>query len=177
MSAVAARNTAPGLSPVVTLRLLAAASTDGEQPLFEPEYEQLILPLEWVRVVARPKPPKPPTAPKPVPELPDPKAWAVHITQAALEVLVGRRSAGQLARHIDPRAASALANYAAQYEVRRKRVRTLPPPRISSAHVDSPRPGAAEVTVVFFDGERFRAIAARLDAKQQRWTLTSFTIL
>lgn len=175
MSTSAARNAGPGQSAIVTLRLLAAATTDVD-PERERDFEQLTLPLEWVRVVT---PRLRPVALAPVrtAELPEPRAWALRITQAALEVLVGRRSAGQLARHIDARAASSLANHASQYEVRRRRERTLPPPRITSVQVHQPHPDAAEVTIVIQDGERFRAIAMRMEVKAARWIVTAFSIL
>ena len=179
MTALAVRSAAPGLSPVVTLRLLAASTPEPKGALLEDEYEQLVLPLEWVRAV-RDHPPLPtkPIAPPPA-ELGDPRPWAARLGVAAFEILLGRRPASQLGRHIDARVAASLAAHATQYELLRKRRGNQPArqPQLASVKAFMPHSEAAEVTLVMHDGERFRAVAMRLDAHGTKWIVTAFDIL
>ena len=179
MSALAVRATAPGLSPVVTLRLLAASTPEPKGTFIDDEYEQLVLPLEWIRAVRDhpPAPPKP-KAPQPT-ELPDPRPWAARIGVAAFEILLGRRPASQLAKHIDARVAASLASHATQYELQRRRRGNQPvrQPQLSSVQAFRPHSEAAEVTLVMHDGDRFRAVAMRLDAHGTKWIVTAFHIL
>ena len=93
--AAAIRNSAPGCSPVVTLRLLANSDAGKPQTIDEPE--QLSLPFDWVWLAKPPRvePPPPPA------ERVDPKQWGSRIALAAFEVMLGRRPAAQLARYIE----------------------------------------------------------------------------
>ena len=168
--AAAIRNSAPGCSPVVTLRLLANSDAGKPQTIDEPE--QLSLPFDWVWLAKPPRvEPPPPTA-----ERVDPKQWGSRIALAAFEVMLGRRPAAQLARYIDQRAAMSLSGHAQQYVFQRKRAKPVGQgtPQISSVHIQQPHQDAAELTVVVHDGMRFRAVGMRLSARDTTWICTAF---
>ncbi len=172
MSAATAarREFAPSGSPIATLRLLASAATPPAHLL--EDAEQLTLPFEWAWTIPR-KVER--VAQIPV-ERPDPKLWGGRIVQAAFEIMLGRRPAGQLARHIDAPTASVLALHSSRYDLARRRSRTLQQarPRVTSVHLFQPHDDAAEVTAVVHDGERFRAVAMRLNARGTQWVATAF---
>lgn len=171
--AAALRDSVPGCSPVVTLRLLANSDAGKPQVIDEPE--QLILPFDWAWLVVPPRV-EPPAAPA---DRLDPKQWAARIALATFEVLLGRRPAAQLARHIDQRTAAALATHASAYGRRRQQQRGGPvaTPQIASTRIQQPHPDAAEVTIVLHDGYRFRAVAMRLTARNTAWICTAFDIV
>lgn len=170
--AAALRTSAPGCSPVVTLRLLANSDAGAPQTVDEPE--QLVLPFDWAWLVQPPRV----ELPAPPPERLDPKQWGARIALATFEVLLGRRPAAQLGRYIDQRTASSLATHAGQYARKRQQVRsvTVASPQVTSTRVQQPHPDAAEVTVVMHDGYRFRAVALRLTARNTSWVCTAFEI-
>lgn len=170
--AAALRDSVPGCSPVITLRLLANSDAGTPQLIDEPQ--QLTLPFDWVWLA---QPPRVELPPPPV-ERVDPQRWGARITLAAFEVMLGRRPAGQLARYIDPRTASSLATHASQYARRRLQTKSvaIANPQITSSRVQQPHPDAAEVTVVLHDGYRFRAVGLRLTARNTTWICTAFEI-
>lgn len=173
MSAAAAlRDSAPGCSPVITLRLLANSDAGKPQTVDEPE--QLILPFDWVWSV---KPPRV-EVPAPPPDRVDPKQWGARIALATFEVLLGRRPAAQLARYIDHRTAGALATQAAAYARKRQQSRSsgIATPQVTSTHIQQPHVDAAELAIVLHDGYRFRAVAMRLTARNTAWVCTAFEI-
>ena len=171
-TAAALRDSVPGCSPVVTLRLLANSDAGVPQIIDEPE--QLILPFDWAWLVVPPRV-EPPTPP---PERIDPRQWAARITLATFEVLLGRRPAAQLARYIDQRTAATLATHASVYARRRAAARGAKPvtPQITSTRIQQPHPEAAEATIVLHDGYRFRAVAMRLTGRNTSWVCTAFEI-
>lgn len=157
-------------SPVATLRLLAAAGTPPAQLLEDPE--QLPLPFEWSWTFPSKVAPAPPSIVK----RPDPGTWGGRILLAAFEIMLGRRPAGQLARHIDAPTAAVLAMHSSRYDLARRRGRPQQQahPRITSVHTFQPHDDAAEISAVVHDGERFRAVAIRLNARGAQWITTAF---
>lgn len=171
-SAAALRDSVPGCSPVVTLRLLA--NSEKGTPLVVDEPEQLILPFDWVWSVPSPKPEPPAKAVERI----DASKWGARIALATFEVLLGRRPAAQLARYIDHRTAGSLATHASTYARRRKLVKSVvvAAPHVTSTRAQQPHDDAAEVTIVLHDGYRFRAVAMRLTARGTAWVCTAFEI-
>lgn len=170
--ASALRNSAPGCSPIVTLRLLANSDAGKPQSFEEPE--QLTLPFDWVWLV---KPPRVEPPPPPADRV-DPKRWGARIALAAFEVMLSRRPAAQLARYIDQRTAQSLAAHAQQYAFARKHAKLTGQgnPQVSSVHLQQPHADAAELSIVIHDGTRFRAVAMRLTARDTTWVCTAFEI-
>ncbi len=168
--ATARRDISVGCSPVVTLRLLAMADEAHSTLVDEPE--QLVLPLEWAWSVPRPAP----AQPEPARQLPDAKQWGGRITQASFEIMLGSRPAGQLARLVDARTLHVLALHTSKYSIARKRHpgTVLARPRICSLRCFQPHAEAAEISAVVHDGERYRAVALRLNARGNQWLATAF---
>ena len=171
-AATALRDSVPGCSPVVTLRLLANSDIGTSQTIDEPE--QLILPFDWAWSV------KPRVIPEPVaPEQRvDPKSWGTRIALATFEVLIGRRPAAQLARYIDHRTAGSLATHAGVYARKRAQMKSsnIATPQVTSTHIQQPHADAAELSIVVHDGYRNRAVAMRLSARGSAWVCTAFEI-
>ncbi len=100
------------------------------------------------------------------------QAWAARFAQATVEVLGGDRPVTQLLRWTSSRVYADLD--------RRARIlgRSGPPapgrqrtvrPQVHSVHVFQPAPTAAEVSVHVRHGHRSRALAARLERRNDRW--------
>lgn len=102
---------------------------------------------------------------------PDLERWAARFVQAAVEVITGDRSPAQLVRSTSPRVHLELS--------RRARVitRTTTPERrrrtarvqVRSVRAFCPAPDVAEVAVHLRHGERGRAVALRLEVRDDRW--------
>ena len=98
-------------------------------------------------------------------------AWAARFAQATVEVLGGDRPVTQLLRwtsavvysELDRR--TRILARTAPAPLRLRRVR----PQVCSVHVFCPGPASAEVSVHVRHGHRSRAIAARLERRQDRW--------
>jgi hypothetical protein len=98
--------------------------------------------------------------------LPEPEAWAARLIQAVLEMLVGRRPASQLQEWTSPIVLGELTGAAG------KRHWATPggsPPTVRSVRVSEPANGVAEVCAVVQRGERYFAVAARLEGLDGRW--------
>jgi uncharacterized protein DUF6459 len=101
----------------------------------------------------------------------DVQAWAVRFAQATVEVLGGDRPVTQLLRwtsgvvysELDRRTRILARTAPAPQRLRRVR------PQVRSVHVFRPGPACAEVSVHVRHGHRSRAIAARLERRQDRW--------
>lgn len=107
--------------------------------------------------------------------LPDPTALCCAVVRAAVEVVRGERTVGQLARWVSPEIYEALA--------RRARLVADGPGEIPARPVAVRRArvlrigdGVAEGTVVVQDGDRVRAAAARLEARRGAWRVVALEI-
>ena len=162
---------ATGCSPVLTLRLLAMADEACHSTTID-EPEQLVLPLEWAWSV----PVKADVIATSREERPDPRQWGGRVTLAAFEIMMGNRSANQLARLVDAKTLHVLAMYTTRIGLERKNQRNLLPgrPRLASVHCYQPNADAAEITAVVHDGVRFRAVAMRLSGRGGQWMTTAF---
>lgn len=98
--------------------------------------------------------------------LPDPAALGRRLVIAIIELATGRRSALHLNRHLAPAVLSGLARDAGRITRLGTEGR---PATLHSIHAASPADGVSELVAVVQVGERFRAIALRLEAKKGRW--------
>lgn len=98
--------------------------------------------------------------------LPEPEPWAARLIQAVLEMLAGRRRPAQLQEWMAPFLLASLSVAAG----RRRWTRPGgPPPSIRSVRVCEPADGVAEVCAVVQRGQRFFAVAARLEGLDGKW--------
>lgn len=106
------------------------------------------------------------------------RAWAGRFAQAVVEVIGGDRPVSQLLRCTSPRVYQEIGRRAqilARTAPATTRRRTLRP-QVRSVHVFQPTSQAAEVCVHVRHGERSRALAARLEKRDGRWTCTALTV-
>lgn len=122
--------------------------------------------------VVRGRPIAPPTAPLP---LPDPTALCCAVVRAAVEVLRGERTVGQLARWVAPEIYETLARRS-RLVADGPRPTTTRPVTVRRARVLRIGEGVAEGTVVVEDGDRVRAAAARLEARRGAWRVVALEI-
>lgn len=104
--------------------------------------------------------------------LPEPRLVALRLTQAIGEVLAGARPPGQLNRYTTWEVLQHLERAAA----RLRRWRVPGRPMVSSVHICRPRDGVAEVCAVVDTGARRRALALRLEARNDVWTCTALQV-
>lgn len=134
---------------------------------------QQALPLEFVLPTGCP------ASPPPVPDVVRTRSgiapWAARLAQAVLEVEAAERPVTQLGRWVAPDIYRRLDRRqqlrAGQVDPRRTRPRH--PEQVRSVHVCRPAPDVAEVTVVTAGGTRCRAMALRLERRQDRWLCTA----
>ncbi len=119
------------------------------------------------------------------------RAWAARLAQAVVEVVAGRRPASQLVRWTTPavqrdleRRARAVARVAGlpspasratgQVLGRPRATASRAPlhPQVRSVHVSRPGHDVAEVSVHVRFAQRSRALAMRLEHRQERWLCT-----
>ena len=110
------------------------------------------------------------------PTVPNPQPWAARYLQAVVEVLARQRPVSQLARWTSAevyRDLTRLQRLAAQPGQPPSR-----PPRqaVVSVRAYVVAPDAAEVAARITEGQRSRAIAARLDFRRGRWTCTALAV-
>jgi hypothetical protein len=99
-------------------------------------------------------------------ELPEPTVLARRLVIGVIETATGRRSASQLRHHTSPMVHAGLARDAGRIS----RLGTAHrPAALHSLHVTEPADGVAEVAAVLRVGDRFRALALRLEAMDGRW--------
>ncbi|MBN0041006.1 energy transducer TonB [Cellulosimicrobium cellulans] len=122
--------------------------------------------------VVRGRPLAPPTAPLP---LPDPTALCCAVVRAAVEVVRGERTVGQLARWVSPEIYETLARRSRLVADGPRRTTTRPV-TVRRARVLRIGDGVAEGTVVVEDGDRVRAAAARLEARRGTWRVVALEI-
>jgi hypothetical protein len=99
-------------------------------------------------------------------ELPEPTVLARRLVIGVIETVTGRRSASQLRQHTSPTVQAGLARDAGRIS----RLGTAQrPATLHSLHVIEPADGVAEVAAVLRVGDRFRALALRLEGLDGRW--------
>jgi hypothetical protein len=99
-------------------------------------------------------------------ELPEPTVLARRLVIGVIETATGRRSASQLRHHTSPTVQAGLARDAGRIS----RLGTARrPAALHSLHVTEPADGVAEVAAVLRVGDRFRALALRLEGLDGRW--------
>ena len=106
------------------------------------------------------------------------QAWAARFAQATVEVLGGDRPVAQLLRWTTARVYQDLdrrVRILARTAPAPQRLRTVRP-QVRSVHVFQPLPETAEVSVHVRHGHRSRAIAARLEQRNGRWTCVALQL-
>jgi hypothetical protein len=101
-------------------------------------------------------------------DLPEPSMWGRRMLIAVLEARAGRRSLKQVGTLLSPGVHAGLARDLARSGASRRRGE-LTDYRVRSIHVSEPADGVAELAAVVQVGERFRAVAARLEGLDGRW--------
>lgn len=99
-------------------------------------------------------------------ELPEPAAYARRLLIAVIETATGRRPASQLSQHTAPSVQAGLARDAGKISRLGSPAR---PATLHSVHLAEPADGVAEVAAVVRIGDRFRAVALRLEGLDGRW--------
>ena len=142
--------------------------------------EQLALPYEYdiapgVPAIP-PVSPIPPSTPNPFEGLPDPRVWTERLARACAEVAIGMRPPGQLKLHVERDELARLARRGqavlrhpssrAQQNVARIR-------KVTGVRACVVAAGIVETSAVLIGGERARAIAIRLEARDGRWLATT----
>jgi hypothetical protein len=111
--------------------------------------------------------------------IPSPQAWAGRYVQAVVEVIAHLRPVSQLARWTAADVYSELARLHRVASTRRRDdVDRSRPARqtVVSVRVVRLSPQVAEVAARVVEGERSRAVAARLDFRRGRWTCTALEV-
>ncbi len=106
------------------------------------------------------------------------RLWAAQFSQAVVEVVGGDRPVSQLLRWTSLRVYQEIdrrVRILGRTTVAPTRRRTLSP-QVRSVHVFHPRRDAAEVSVHVRHGHRSRAIAARLERRDDRWTCVALQL-
>jgi hypothetical protein len=99
-------------------------------------------------------------------ELPEAAAFARRFVIAVIETATGRRSAAQLSRYTSLGVQAGLSRDAGQLA----RLGTaFRPASVHSVHLAEPADGVAEVAAIVRTGDRFRAVALRLEGLDGRW--------
>jgi len=98
--------------------------------------------------------------------LPELNTFSRRLVIGIIEAATGRRSPGQLAQHTAPAVQAGLARDAGRI----RRLGTAQrPATLHSVHIIEPADGVAEVAAVVRVGDRFRALALRLEGLDGRW--------
>lgn len=146
---------------------------DDEQPgrhlsIVGPLDQPLPFDAEAALPARRSAPPPDPFAARPTgrDELPEPAVLARRLVIGVIETATGRRSASQLRHHTSPTVQAGLVRDAGRIS----RLGTARrPAALHSLHVSEPADGVAEVAAVLRVGDRFRALALRLEGLDGRW--------
>ncbi len=99
-------------------------------------------------------------------DLPEVNAFARRLVIGIIEAVTGRRSAAQLSPFTGPRVQAGLARDAGKITrlgTARRRA------TLHSVHISEPADGIAEVAAIVRLGDRFMAIALRLEGLDGRW--------
>lgn len=110
--------------------------------------------------------------------IPSPQAWAGRYVQAVIEVIAQQRPVSQLARWTAAGVYSELARLQRTASDSRRDADRPRPARqtVVSVRVVRIAADAAEVAARVVEGERSRAVAARLDFRRGRWTCTALAV-
>jgi hypothetical protein len=149
----------PVVEPHPALRVVPDAEPAAAGP------QQAVLPLELV-LPPRREPGLPPAAPAP-------RGFALRFTQAALEVVAGLRPPAQLQPWTSEDVHATLQHRHATAARSGGRPRRC---RVRSVHVATPVEGVAEVAAVIADGPRCRAVAFRMEGRDERWRVTALHV-
>jgi Family of unknown function (DUF6459) len=106
------------------------------------------------------------------------RAWAARFAQATVEVLGGDRPVSQLLRWTSTQVYADLdrrVRILGRTSPAPTRLRTIRP-QVQSVHVCRPTQRSAEVSVHVRHGQRSRAIAARLELRNGRWTCVALQL-
>lgn len=104
---------------------------------------------------------------------PAPRGFALRFTQAALEVTAGLRPPAQLQAWTSDEVHATLQHRHAAVLRSGRRSRHC---RVRSVHVSTPVHGVAEVAAVVGDGVRCRAVAFRMEGRNERWRVTALQL-
>lgn len=99
-------------------------------------------------------------------ELPDPGRWARRLLVAVLETRAGQRPPRQLSGYLSPSVQAGLMSSLNRVPAPAAGHRQV---TVTTVRVCEPAAGVAEISAVVFTGSRYRAIAARLEAVDERW--------
>jgi hypothetical protein len=100
-------------------------------------------------------------------ELPDPQMWISRFSQAAVEILAGRRSPLQMLRWTNRVVYAQLANRSGAIEQT---------PHVRRIRICEPADGIVEASVIALASDRCRAMALRFEGLDGRWICTAMTI-
>jgi hypothetical protein len=99
-------------------------------------------------------------------DLPELAAFARRLVIAIIETATGRRPAAQLRQHTAPAVLAGLARDAGKITRLGSAQR---PATLHSLHFAEPADGVAEIAAIVRVGDRFRALALRLEGLDGRW--------
>jgi hypothetical protein len=108
---------------------------------------------------------------------PEPRVWAQRFVSALVEVIDGDRPPAQLARWTSRAVFQSVTRYSqAAGRTRVRRRSRTGREQVASVRVSQPAEGAMEVSARIRCGDRFRALAARLDAVDGGWRCTALQL-
>lgn len=140
------------------------------EPLSEVTTGQAVLPLEAPTV---PAPHVAAPVRHPANGLPAPHDWALHFSQAALEVATGLRPPAQLQRWTTP---PVLASLTRRHALAQRGGGRPPRATVRSLRVCEPAASVGEVSAVVTDGPRVRALAFRMEGDGGRWRVSALEL-
>ena len=172
--------TTPLLNPALAPPTAARRPVVRRVPLLEPPYDDELVGARFQLVPQREELPFDEPAPRcfehefdffdpqPTPrrDLPEPERWATRFLQAVLETLAGCRPSVQLQEWTSPKVHAQVVGRASGRQWISS-ARALPVVR--SVRVGEPADGVAEVSAVVQRGQRYAAVAARLEGFDGRW--------
>jgi hypothetical protein len=103
----------------------------------------------------------------------DSHAWAARFMQAVIEVLSSERPLTQLIRWTDANVYADIASRRQRLAERSARVPRSGRPPVATVHVYQPAESVTEVAARVTTGNRSRAVAARLERRNDRWLCTA----
>ncbi len=101
------------------------------------------------------------------------EAWAARFLQAVVEVVSSDRPLTQLARWTDSTVYAEIARRKSRVAARKPGTARTGRPHVVTVHICHPVADTAEVSARVTMGGRSRAIAARLEARCDRWLCTA----